>query len=102
MQESIITKDMEHCFICRRPATDNHHCLFGSKRAMADKHKLVVGLCRDCHNKVHNPRTEAEQEMQNYLKREAQFAFEDKVGSREDFRKIFGRSYLSWQEHTQR
>ena len=94
MQESIITKDMEHCIICRKPATDTHHCLFGSKRKMADKYKLVVGLCRECHNRVHDPKTDRDKECQNYLKKEAQYAFEDKVGTREEFRQIVGRSYL--------
>lgn len=94
MQKSIITDDLDYCYFCLRPATDRHHCLFGNKRAMADKYKLIVGLCRMCHRKVHNPLTEEEKEMQNYLKQEAQKAFEDKVGSREDFREIFGRSYL--------
>ena len=90
--QSIIT-DREDCFLCSGIATENHHCLFGKNRKLADKYGLTVRLCRTCHNNVHNNNF-----LADYLKREAQFAFEDKVGTREEFRKIFGRSYLSWQE----
>lgn len=84
--------------MCQGIATDTHHCLFGNKRAKADEYGLTVKLCRTCHNRVHNPRNDWDKESQEYLKREAQYAFEEKVGTREEFRQIFGKSYLSWKE----
>ena len=91
-RKSIIT-DRDDCYLCGKQATDTHHCLFGNKRAAADKYGLTVRLCRECHNKVHNGH-----ESGDFLKRLAQYTFEDKVGTREEFRQIFGKSYLSWPE----
>ena len=98
-KKSIIT-DREDCYLCRKWGTednplDTHHCLYGNKRAAADKYGLTVKLCRECHDKVHNGDVSGE-----YLKRLAQYTFEEKVGTREEFRQIFGRSYLSWKERT--
>ena len=91
--QSIISKT-NYCFLCGALATDTHHCLMGNKRKLCDKYGLTVRLSRKCHNKIHNPRNEAEKEMQMYLKRLAQKKYEDQIGNREDFIKIFGRNYL--------
>lgn len=93
-KKSIITDDMEHCSECRSPYVEVHHCLHGTaNRKLADKYKLVVPLCVDHHtaskNSVHrNPNLDLKYKML------AQEAFEAKKGSREDFIRIFGKSYL--------
>lgn len=95
-KKSIITDDVEHCFVsmCGSPYVEVHHCIHGTgNRKLADKYKLVVPLCRDHHtaskDSVHrNP------EMDLWLKKIAQEAFEAKKGSREDFIRIFGKNYL--------
>ena len=84
----------DECYLCHRPAPDTHHCLFGNKRKACDKYGLTVRLCRECHDKVHNPRNEQEEKMRDSLVVEAQKAFEKKCGTRQDFMKIFGRNYM--------
>lgn len=49
MRKSIITDDMEHCYLCGRPRECVHHIFFGPLRHIADKLRLVVPLCNDCH-----------------------------------------------------
>ena len=86
---SVIQKNWDECFLCHGIPTDVHHCLMGSNRKDADKYKLVIHVCRNCHNKIH-----AIQELADTLKRLAQKVFEEVIGTREEFIKIFGRSYL--------
>ena len=93
MKKSIITDDMEHCFICGSPYVQVHHCLHGTaNRKMADKYKLVIPLCQKHHtgglDSVHR---NAELNLQ--VKRIAQEAFEQKY-SREKFMEVFGKSYV--------
>lgn len=91
--QSIIT-DNQNCYLCGGIASDTHHCLMGNKRLLCDKYGLTVRLCRKCHMMIHNPRTDQEKGLQTYLKRVAQTTFEDQIGNRDDFIKIFGRNYL--------
>ena len=93
-ETSIIIDDLDTCYLCEKPATDTHHCLFGNARKFADKNHLIVGLCRECHRRMHNPRNEIDKMLQEDLKVMAQIKFEDKIGTREEFIKGAGRSYL--------
>ena len=84
--ESIIIDGSEYeCWFCGRQGyydyeakkvigLEVHHCCHGTaNRSLADKHGLWVYLCNECHrgtNGVHGK------------------------GSREEFRAIFGKSYL--------
>jgi uncharacterized protein YlaI len=82
--------DRKQCFICgKRHILQHHHCLHGRMRKAADKYGLVVYLCADCHRKLHDTGLH-DRDLQQL----AQRVFEGKYGSREEFRKIFGRSYL--------
>jgi hypothetical protein len=94
MGKSIITEDLEHCLLCG--STNNiemHHVFFGTAdRKISDKYGLVVPLCAFHHRGnfgVHGDRT-----LDLMLKEMCQTIFETKVGSREDFMKLFGRNYL--------
>lgn len=92
MRKSIITDDMEHCYLCGRPKECIHHILFGPLRKVADKLRLVVPLCNNCHtlsrNSVHQNR-----KIDLDLKRIAQSCYEDKH-DRFDWMVKVGRSYL--------
>ena len=91
--KSIITDDLDICYLCKGRATEVHHCMHGwGNRKAADKYGLTVGLCHRCHNEppngAHfNDKTDA------YLKRQAQRAFEAKY-SHEKWMEVFGRNYL--------
>lgn len=91
--KSIIQQNKEKCFLCGGGASEEHHCIYGTaNRKLSEKYGLKVYLCPLCHrigeNAVHK----------NYftdikVKQVAQAKFEEKH-TREEFIKIFGKSYL--------
>ena len=90
---TIVTNDIEHCFICGSPYVQIHHCFFGTaNRKISDRLGLVVPLCQAHHtgqNGVHFDR-----QLDLLIKTVAQGCYENQIGSREDFIRLFGRSYL--------
>lgn len=93
MSKSIIQEDMNYCYLCEGRATEEHHVFGGSNRKWSEKYGLKVYLCHWCHNEppygVHH-----NSENMERLHKTGQKIFELQVGSREEFRKIFGKSYL--------
>lgn len=89
--ESNICEDMK-CFICGAPFNlERHHVFFGTaNRKKAEEDGMWVWLCHDCHMGVHNGNNWAKEMLQ----KEAQECWERDYGSREDFIKRYGRSYL--------
>lgn len=81
----------EQCFICgAHYPLERHHCIHGTaNRRQAEKYGLCVYLCHRCHRELHDHGI-YDRALQEY----AQRYFEANYGSREDFRRIFGRSYL--------
>ena len=79
------------CFFCGSTSElQTHHCIHGTaNRKLADKYGLTVILCRRHHEAVHQ-----DEGMDIALKMEAQRAWEKQYGSRNDFMRVFGRSYL--------
>ena len=90
---SIITNS-KACYICGKEGTETHHCIFGSKRKLADEDGLTVRLCRDCHTAVHSSIKDFDKWMQKALKKVAQEKWEEKYGTREEFIQRYGRNYL--------
>lgn len=87
---SIITEDLNQCFICGSSPTAIHHALHGTaNRKQADKFHLIVGLCPMCHQRLHDTDTE----MDKYIQRIAQQKFEEHYTDL-NFREIFGKNYL--------
>lgn len=79
----------KRCVICGRVENlEVHHLLCGAQRRKADAYGLVVMLCHDCHMQVHGSA-----EMMRRSRMAGQRLFERKH-SREEFIRIFGRSYL--------
>ena len=91
--KSVITNSSA-CYLCGKPGTETHHCIFGSKRKLADKDGLTVRLCHSCHDAIHHSPKEFDQQMQRALKKIAQEKWEEKYGSREEFIKRYGKNYL--------
>lgn len=87
------------CFICGRYETEYnplevHHIFGGANRKLSEKYGLTVLLCHNCHNEppdgVHfNP--EIMQNLHEVGQRAAMLLYDWSV---EDFRKIFGKSYI--------
>lgn len=92
--ESIIQKEKQ-CLVCGTTYNlHSHHCLHGTaNRKQAEKYGLKVWLCAYHHN-MSNEAVHFNKEFDTYLKKLAQVHFEKKHGSREEFRKVFGKSYL--------
>lgn len=91
--KSIITDDMQTCYLCGGRATEKHHCMHGyGNRKLAERYGLTVGLCHFCHNEPPNG-VHYNAEVDNYLKREAQKAFEARH-SHKLWQALFMRNYL--------
>lgn len=96
MKKGIVTDYDNICFFCGHPAECEHHLIFGNGlRVLADQDGLKVPCCNKCHNmgmtieRIHgNPMAE------KMSKRLGQAIYEGKIGSREEFRKRYGISYL--------
>lgn len=97
--KSIIQKNKNYCFICSRNGQsdplDEHHCFGGINRNNSEKYGLKIYLCHHkCHifgeNAVHANAT-----LDKEVKRMAQVEAMVHYGWTEDeFRAIFGKSYL--------
>lgn len=51
---SIITDDLDRCFICKRPKNHLHEVFYGNNRINSMKYGCIVPLCSACHTKIHN------------------------------------------------
>lgn len=90
---SVFTEDMDHCFFTGTAPVERHHIFGGHNRKNSEKYGFVIPLRPDLHpNGVHAGANA--KEIDEQLKTMAQKYFEDHYGSREDFRRIFGKSYL--------
>lgn len=81
------------CVVCGSPYIQKHHIMYGTaSRKKADNYGYILPLCAEHHtggNGIHRNRGMAQRWMEL-----AQLHFEKHNGSREDFIKEFGRSYL--------
>lgn len=78
MYHSIMTNDMETCYVCGVRADDIHHVFHGSDKKLSEELGLMVPLCRNCHNRVHH----VDGEYDHLLKAEAQRAYLIKIFGR--------------------
>lgn len=87
-KKSIIVDDMEHCKLCGSPYVEIHHCLHGTaNRKKADKYNLVIPLCHEHHTGgKQSAHLNARYDLM--YKKMAQKAFEEKIGTREEFIKV--------------
>ena len=94
--KSIVTEYSGICAFCGRPAEAEHHLIPGvALRELCEQDGLKVPICNRCHNmgqileRIHdNPMAEKLSKMLG------QAIFEAKIGTREEFRKRYGKSYL--------
>lgn len=89
-----IVQDKKECIICKK--TNNlhlHHIYFGKNRAISDKHGFVCYLCYEHHEGTNGVHGKNGDKIDNYLKQICQERFE-RYFSREDFRKLIGKSYI--------
>lgn len=82
------------CLVCGSPYIEIHHVFFGTaNRRLSDRYGYVVPLC-PTHHREGAYSAHKSMELNMAYKCMAQRHFEEHNGSREDFIRIFGRSYL--------
>lgn len=85
---SILTNDLEHCFICKRMASDMHEIYSAGNRRISMQNGYCVPLCRTCHQEITINNT-----MNLQLKQLCQMEVEKQM-TREEFIKTIGKNYL--------
>ena len=92
--KSIISNKKE-CFVCQTPFNlHKHHCLYGAgNRKLSEKYGLWIFLCARHHN-MSDEGVHFNGQLDSEIKRMSQQKWEEIYGSREDFIKTFGKSYL--------
>ena len=85
---SILTDDLEHCYICGEHKQDIHEIYGGRNRRISMQNGFCAPLCRSCHSFI--TRDVASDLL---LKQQCQRKFEEE-NSREDFMLLIGKNYL--------
>ena len=90
---SVFTEDMDHCYFTGTAPVERHHIFGGANRKNSEKYGFIVPLRPDIHpNGVYAGQSAKLIDVK--LKTMAQEYFEREYGTRDDFRRIFGKSYL--------
>ena len=96
-----IIKQKKVCYFCGDEPVHKHHVFYGSNRQMSEKYGCVVYLCWYHHEHpqegVHwtDPKNHLIGKAHDlFLKQLFQGEWEKRFGTREDFIKAFGRSWL--------
>lgn len=91
---SVLQSERE-CWVCgTRSGLHIHHCMFGNpNRKHSDEYGYKVYLCANHHN-MSSAGVHFNRELDLALKTISQKHFESHHGTREEFIRIFGRSYL--------
>lgn len=90
---SVLTDDLEHCIITGSNNVAIHHVFGKSERCLSEQYGFLVPLRPDWHNMTHYS-VHMDRNFNESLKRKAQTYYESHYGSREQFIKEFGKSYL--------
>lgn len=91
---SVFTDDMDCCIFTGSYDVERHHIYGGSNRKFSEEYGFVVPLRYDLHPNGARVNPKYGQKVDAKLKRMGQEYFEAHYGSREDFIRLFGRSYL--------
>jgi hypothetical protein len=102
MESKLITQKGT-CYICGcNEGYERHHCIHGAaNRKLAEKERLWVWLCRECHRRLHD-----KNENDDWLMAQGQKAWEKdyiknypyknhaEQSAIEEFVRIFGKNYI--------
>lgn len=90
---SVFTDDMYHCFYTGYAPVERHHIFGGSRKEQSEKRGFIIPLRPDLHPNGASAGKDAKA-IDTELKQMAQRYYEEHYGTREDFRKEFGKSHL--------
>jgi hypothetical protein len=83
------------CIVCGSPYVHQHHVFYGTaNRQISDKYGYTVPLCYKHHNGDEGVHKHPNEGLDLKLKQAFQAKYEDEQGTREQFIKEFGRSWL--------
>lgn len=88
-RKSVFTEDLEHCYLCGKKKNDLHEVYGGRNRINSIKYNFILPLCRECHSSNQNNPI-----FNDYWHKQGQLYWEENIGSREEFIKVFRRNYL--------
>ena len=86
--KSILTNDMDYCFLCGKPRQHIHHCMNAANPKKTEKYGLLIPVCSKCHSWIHD-----KDDNMKFVRQIAQRKFEEKY-SRELWMEEFGKNYL--------
>ena len=93
MTKSIVSNE-RRCWVCKTEyGLHRHHIFYGPNRKWSEKYGCWVYLCGKHHN-LSNEGVHFNKYLDERLKKYTQERFEAHLGTRDDFRRIFGKSYL--------
>ena len=89
-----IIQNEKVCYVCGTTYNlQDHHVIFGtSNRRNSEKYGLKVWLCQNHH--TGSAGVHFNKPLDLHLKKLAQAKFETEYGDRNEFRRVFGKSYL--------
>ncbi len=79
------------CCLCSKWSITKHEIFGGRNRSNSIKYGLILPLCLNCHISHQNDKV-----FNDYYHRLVQELWERTYGSRENFIKIFGKNYLTY------
>lgn len=89
-----IMQSTRECYICGATRwLEYHHCYAGKNRQVSDKNGFTCWLCEAHHRGTYGVHGKEGAYLDNKIKRECQEIFE-LTHTREEFRKLIGKSYL--------
>ena len=91
---SVFTDDMDTCIFTGSPYVERHHIYGAFNRKKSEDFGFVVPLRYDLHPNGVRANPKYANDIDEHLKKTAQEYFESVYGTREEFMKLFGRSYL--------
>ena len=89
MRFSILTKDLNKCYICGGIKNDLHEVYAGSNRVNSMKWGCVIPLCRNCHNRIHKDTTLYSTKIKGILYPKITFMEETQIKMQHAFNKEY-------------
>lgn len=88
-RKSVFTDNLDICYLCGKKKNDLHEVFGGRNRINSIKYNFILPLCRECHSSNQNNAI-----FNGYWHKQGQLYWEEFIGSREEFIKVFRRNYL--------
>ena len=92
-KKSVIYDCMDNCIVCGSPYVEIHHIFYGNaNRKISDRMGYLLPLCKEHHTGSTGIHFDKAFDIE--IKKDAQKHFEAHYGPRNEFIKVFGKSYL--------